>query len=172
MKKWGLFFIVVYTFSACTYTEKIRDGKTAFERKQFTIANQLLNNEIKKVKTGSDRGVLTFILAETAMQLGNIDQAIENYRIAYDNGYGVDALKGLAFALKQGEFYTEAMQSFKDLSIEIGSPYEYRKDISHCELAALWKKEDYKDFQVELLPINSPYADYAPVLLNKNSALQ
>lgn len=171
MKKWGLFFIVVYTFSACTYTEKIRDGKTAFERKQFTIANQLLNNEIKKVKTGTDRGVLTFILAETAMQLGKIDQAIENYRIAYDNGYGVDALKGLAFALKQGEFYTEAMQTFKDLSIEIGSPYEYRKDISHCELAALWKKEDYKDFQVELLPINSPYADYAPVLLNKNSLI-
>ncbi|MFM7090669.1 MAG: tetratricopeptide repeat protein, partial [Bacteroidota bacterium] len=146
MQKWGLFFVFFFTLHACTYTEKIRDGKTAFERKQFTVANELLKNEIKKVKTGTDRGVLSFILAETAMQLGNIDQAIENYRLAYDNGFGVDALKGLAFALKQGEFYTEAMQTFKDLSIEIGSPYEYRKDISNCEMAAQWKKEEYKDF--------------------------
>jgi len=171
MQKWGLFFVFFFTLHACTYTEKIRDGKTAFERKQFTVANELLKNEIKKVKTGTDRGVLSFILAETAMQLGNIDQAIENYRLAYDNGFGVDALKGLAFALKQGEFYTEAMQTFKDLSIEIGSPYEYRKDISNCEMAAQWKKEEYKDFKVELLPVNSPYADYSPVLLNKNNLI-
>lgn len=171
MQKWGLFFVFFFTLHACTYTEKIRDGKTAFERKQFTVANELLKNEIKKVKTGTDRGVLSFILAETAMQLGNIDQAIENYRLAFDNGFGVDALKGLAFALKQGEFYTEAMQTFKDLSIEIGSPYEYRKDISNCEMAAQWKKEEYKDFKVELLPVNSPYADYSPVLLNKNNLI-
>jgi outer membrane protein OmpA-like peptidoglycan-associated protein/tetratricopeptide (TPR) repeat protein len=168
MQKWGLFFVFFFTLYACTYTEKIRDGKTAFERKQFTVANEFLQNEIKKVKTGTDRGILSFFLAETAMQLGNIEQAIENYRIAYDNGFGVDALKGLAFALKQGEFYTEAMQTFKDLSIEIGSPYEYRKDIIHCELAAQWKKEEYKDFKVELLPVNSPYADYSPILLDKN----
>ncbi|MFM7089660.1 MAG: OmpA family protein, partial [Bacteroidota bacterium] len=71
----------------------------------------------------------------------------------------------------QGEFYTEAMQTFKDLSIEIGSPYEYRKDISNCEMAAQWKKEEYKDFKVELLPVNSPYADYSPVLLNKNNLI-
>ena len=50
MQKWGILFILIYTLSACTYTEKIRDGKTAYERKQFTIANQLLTNEIKKVK--------------------------------------------------------------------------------------------------------------------------
>ena len=101
MQKWGILFILIYTLSACTYTEKIRDGKTAYERKQFTVANQLLTNEIKKVKTGTDRGILSFILAETAMQMGNIDHAIENYRLSYDNGFGVDALKGLAFALKQ-----------------------------------------------------------------------
>lgn len=171
MQKWGLYFVFFFTLNACTYTEKIRDGKTAFERKQFTVANELLKNEIKKVKTGTDRGILSFILAETAMQLGNVEQAIENYRLAYDNGFGVDALKGLAFALKQGEFYTEAMQTFKDLSIEIGSPYEYRKDISNCEMAAQWKKEEYKDFKVELLPVNSPYADYSPVLLNKNNLI-
>ncbi len=146
MQKWGIFFILIYTLSACTYTEKIRDGKTAYERKQFTIANQLLTNEIKKVKTGTDRGILSFILAETAMQMGNIDQAIENYKLSYDNGFGVDALKGLAFALKQSEQYTEAMQTFKDLSIEIGSPYEYRKDIANCDLAAKWKKEDIQRF--------------------------
>ena len=50
MQKWGILLILLYTLSACTYTEKIRDGKTAYERKQFTVANQLLTNEIKKVK--------------------------------------------------------------------------------------------------------------------------
>lgn len=170
MHKWGI-IILLFNLFACTYTEKIRDGKTAFERKQFTVANQFLKNELKKVKSGTERGNLSFILAETAMQLGNIDQAIENYRIAYDNGYGVDALKGLAFALKQGELYTDAMQTFKDLSIEIGSPYEYRREILNCELAAKWKKETYKDFEVELLPVNSSYADYSPVLLNKNNLI-
>lgn len=171
MKKFFFFLFSIYLFTACTYVEKIRDGKTAFERKQFTVAKELLNNEIKKVKTGSERGVLSYILAETDIQLGKIDQAIENYKLAYDNGFGVEALKGLAFAQKQGEYYADAMQTFKDLSIEIGSPYEYRKDITYCELAMKWKKEEFKDFSVEPLPVNSAYADYSPVLLDKNNLI-
>ena len=171
MDKLLVLLLLVPITWGCIYTEKIRDGKTAYARKQYTVADQMLRAELKKVRTGSDRGILAYFLAETALQLGRTDQAAEYFRLSYDNGYGPEALKGLAYALKQAEQYPEAIQTFRELSIEIGSPYEYRKDITHCELAQQWKKEPYKDFRVEPLPVNSAFADYAPVLLDKNTLL-
>ncbi|MEM9931641.1 MAG: flagellar motor protein MotB, partial [Bacteroidota bacterium] len=54
--------------------------------------------------------------------------------------------------------------AFRDLGLEIGSPYEYRKEIRACEVAAEWAEEKIKEYEITPLVINSAASDYAPSL--------
>jgi outer membrane protein OmpA-like peptidoglycan-associated protein/tetratricopeptide (TPR) repeat protein len=160
--------LLILTMAACQYTQKIKDGRTAYERKQFFVAASMLEKEYKKADTRLEKGKLAFLLGESYKAINKSPQAIQWYRTAYDNQYGVDALKEYAFALKRAERYEEAMQAFKELGIEIGSPYEYRREISACEIAAGWKKIKQPDYVVELSAFNSGKADYSPSLYRDN----
>ena len=166
-----LFFALTLTFLAsCTYTQKIRDGRTAYERKQYAVAVDMLEDEYKKSKSRVEQGKIAYLLGESYEAINKSDQSIRWYQIAYDNQYGVDALKSYAYALKKAERYDEAKRAFKDLGIEIGSPYEYRREISACEIAMGWK-ELPPEYEIEVMPFNTSNADYAPVLYPPNKML-
>jgi peptidoglycan-associated lipoprotein len=137
------FLSVLFLFSTfyllnCNYTLKIRDGKTAFVRKQYAIAIPMLQKEFAKAKTRSERGKLAFLTAESFTKIGQSDHAILWYRTASENNFGSEALKAVAFSLKKTEKYPEASDVFKQLGQEIGSPYEYKKEIANCKIAADW----------------------------------
>lgn len=163
-------YLSVFIFlTACTYTQKIKDGRTAFERKQYAVATRFLEKEYNKAKTRLEKGKLAYLLGESYKELNRSEQSIQWYQKAYDNQAGVDALKEYAYGLKKAERHKEAMQAFKDLGIEIGSPYEYRREITACEVAQGWKDAlKYADYQVKALDFNSNGADYAPVLYKDN----
>ncbi|MFT5748691.1 MAG: peptidoglycan-associated lipoprotein, partial [Saprospiraceae bacterium] len=157
----------VFVFS-CTYTQKVRDGKFAYERKQYSVAVDLLQKEYKKAKSTIEKGQLAFLLAESYKNTNQIDKASEWYKTAYDFSYGVDALKEYAYSLKIMGDYKEAMQAFKDLGIEIGSPYEYRREIVACKIAIGWMEEKRKAYKAIIADFNTSQADYAPVLFEGN----
>lgn len=152
------------TLAACSYTEKIRDGQTAFERKQYAVATGMLTKAYNKADTRLEKGKRSFLLGESYKALHKPDLALKWYETAYNNQYGVDALREYAFALKQAERYEEAINTFKELGIEIGSPYEYRREISACQAAAEWKAKPQQQYRVETTDFNTPAADYAPSL--------
>ncbi|MEO1259427.1 MAG: OmpA family protein [Bacteroidota bacterium] len=158
------FLALVLFFGACTYTQKVKDGDFAYDRKQYAVAVDLLQKEYKKAKSRLEKGKKAFLLGECYHELNKPASASDWYKIAYDNGYGVDALREYAFTLKSMEQYKEAMQAFKDLGIEIGSPYEYRREIAACKIAQGWKDEKGRAFEVIPADFNSRGADYAPVL--------
>lgn len=162
----GIVFIAIQ--SGCQYTQKIKDGRTAYERKQYFVATTMLEKEFKKADTRLEKGKIAFLLGESYKAINRSPNSIQWYRTAYDNQYGVDALKEYAFALKRAERYEEAMQAFKELGIEIGSPYEYRREINACEIAAGWKKIKQPDYVVELGAFNSGKADYSPAFYRDN----
>ncbi len=171
LKQYVIFGLLLSFFlGSCTYTLKIRDGFMAHERKQYDKAVPMLKNEYKKAKTRLEKGQIAYLIADSYKGVNRTTDAIEWYRIAYDNQYGTDALKGYAYALKQNQQYDEAIVSFRDLGIEIGSPYEYRREIKACELAIEWSKAKFKDYEVEAVRFNSRSADYAPSL-NKNGQI-
>ncbi|MCB0594609.1 MAG: OmpA family protein [Lewinellaceae bacterium] len=153
--------------TACTYTMKVRDGRTAVEVKQYAVAVDLLQKEYDKAKSRVEQGKIAFLLGESYQRLNKSDQSIRWYQIAYDNQFGVDALKEYAYALKRAERYEEAMRAFKDLGIEIGSPYEYRREISACQIALGWKALP-PEYEVEVLSFNTGNADYSPVVYKDN----
>ena len=41
----GIILIVIIAFSACTVTKKVKDGVTAFQLKQYSVAVDLLEKE-------------------------------------------------------------------------------------------------------------------------------
>lgn len=149
--------------SACTYTLKVKDGRTAYERKQFATAIPMLQREYERAKTRSERGQLAYQLADSYRRTGQDEQSLEWFKTAYDNNAGPDALKGYAFALKKLERYAAAREQFKTLGIEIGSPYEYRKEITACNVAEGWVREmkEGNGWTVEPTAFNSPQNDFS-----------
>ena len=167
-----IIILLVLLISSCTFVQKIKDGSTAYDRKQYDVAAEMLAKEYKKEKLRTEKGKIAFMLAESLKYIGKESESIDWYKIAYDNSYGLDALKGYAYALKTTEQYAEAGDAFKNLSIEIGSPYEYRREVNICKEAADWLKEGKKSgVLIETVPINSRYSDYAPVLYGENKLL-
>ncbi len=153
---------ILYAIS-CTYTIKIKDGKTAYERKQYAVAAGLLQKEYNKGKTKQEKGKTAFQLAEAYRQLHDDNKAATWYKTAFDNGFGVDALREQAYCLKRQEQYKDAAEAFKQLGIEIGSPYEYRREITACNVALGWIDDvKYSGYKVEPSEFNSANADYAP----------
>jgi peptidoglycan-associated lipoprotein len=165
-KVWPMALAFAVLALGCNYTQKVRDGRTAYERMQFALAAQMLQKDYAKAKGQAEKGKLAFLLGESYRRANQSDRAIDWYKAAYDAQYGVDALKAYAYALKKAERYAEAEEAFKNLGMEIGSPYEYRGDIADCKVARTWLADAAKnDYKVENLPFNSPASDYAPCLL-------
>ena len=158
-----LIIALILSISACTYVQKVQDGDTAYERKQYAVAIDMLKKEFKRAKSRTEKGKIAYKIANSYSQLHQDGNAIDWYLNAYNNSYGVDALKGYAYSLKTSGQYEEAAEAFKNLGIEIGSPYEYRREIKSCELAQEWLKEvDQNGYTITPLPINTQRAEYAP----------
>lgn len=159
----GLFTLLL--FVACTYTLKIKDGRTAYERKQFSVAAPMLEKEFARAKTRNEKGQIAYLLGDSYRRIGRDEKSLQWFKTAYDNNGGAEALKAYAFALKKMERYTEAREAFKNLGIEIGSPYEYRKEITACNVAEGWLKElPTNGWSVQTTSFNSSQNDFAPVL--------
>jgi len=150
---------------------KIRDGRMAYDRKQYAKAIDMLPGEIRKLDSRVEKGKLAYLLADSYIQLNQPENAVEWYQTAYDYGYGVEALEGYAYTLKRLERYEDAILAFRDLGFEIGSPYEYRREISACEVAQGWKEIKRQEYRVDRPAFNSSASDYAPVLYRGNKLI-
>jgi len=117
-----LFLGICTLVFACKYTQKITDGKTAFERMQYSVATEMLQKEYQKEKSRVEKGKIAFLLGESYKKINKNSSAIQWYKTAYDNQFGIDALKEYAYALKKNEEYGEAKRAFKELGLELGSP--------------------------------------------------
>ena len=158
-----LFSLLTFSFliTSCSYTEKIRDGKTAFERKQFNIAAPMLEKEYARAKDKKQKITLALQIAESLEKTGKNEVAIQWYKRAADSDEAnVDAQKAYAFSLKKDEQYAEAIKVFKALGINLGSPFEYKKDIENCQNALKWKAAR-SPYKVDNQSFNSANDDYS-----------
>lgn len=155
--------LLFFVLSSCSYTIKVKDGRTAFERKQYAAAIPMLRKEFEKADLRRERGQLAYLIGESYRHAGQDDNALDWYIKAYENNFGTEALKAKAYALKRTEQYTQARETFRTLGIEIGSRYEYRKEITACEIAENWVKDvPYSGWTLQPAAFNSPQNDFAP----------
>lgn len=159
-----LLFVSLLFAAACSYTLKVKDGRTAYDRKQFAHAIPMLEKEYAKAKIRKEKGQLAFMLGDALRRTGEDEKALPWFEAAYNNNYGPEALKAQALTLKKLEKYTAAGEAFKNLGIEIGSPYEYRKEITACTVSEGWLREQPNNgWSVQPVPFNSAQNDFAPV---------
>lgn len=170
MKHLGIMILAItLLLGSCKVEQKIVDGQTAFDRKQYAVAIKLLTQEYNKSKTTSVRGEKAYFIGESYRIINDNEQAKEWYLKAYDSAYGAKALKGYAFALKQTEDYKEAIAQFKELGAEIGDRNKYQREIIACRQSSGWKSivKD-SEYKIELLDFNSNAADYYPMVYKKD----
>ena len=167
MFRFPLILLTLLLAFGCTYTAKVTDGATAVDRKQYDVAVPMLEREYKRAKSRGQQGTIALDLATSLRETGRDERAAEWYQTAYDNGAGPDALRERAAALKRLERYDEAIQVYTDLGFEIGSRYEFRKDIAGAELAKqlLAEREaaEVQSYEVSPADFNSSGSDYAAV---------
>jgi peptidoglycan-associated lipoprotein len=159
-----IYFLIICSLPFAGKGQKVRDGETAWARKQYSVAIPMLQKEYEKAKTRAEKGKIAFKIGESCRILAREEQAALWYQKAYDDQFGPDALRELAFSLKRQERYEEAKAAFKELGIEIGSPYEYRREINACDVAAGWKKITAPEYRVAPMDFNTASAEYSPVL--------
>jgi len=158
--------------SACTYTEKIKDGKTAFERKRYYQASEMLLDEYNSTRSNIERGNLAYLLGESHIRFNDLAGATKWYKTAYDLGYGTNALIQYAHCLKKNERYEDAANAYYMASDEIQDRARFRKEVSYCVQAINWgKAAQYSPFKVSPVNINSEFSEYAPVATGRQSLL-
>ena len=127
--------LLVLATAACNYTQKITDGRTAVELRRYHEAIPLLDKEYASEKSRVARGKVAFLLGESYRNQHQPAEALEWYRQAYDLGYGPEALEHYARGLMQTERYGDALLAYEELGREIGSRYQYRRQVQAAQLA-------------------------------------
>jgi len=152
---------------ACKYSEKIRDGQTAYERKQYAEAVKLFGKEFTKNK-GSDKAKTAFFIGRSYLQINESEKAAEWFKKAWDLNYGAAAMYQYARTMKQLERYKEAAEAFKSYGREKGEMRRVQAEIKACEQAARWLADaPDNEFQLQKRSFNSPVSDYAPAFYDQ-----
>jgi len=146
---------------ACNYTQRITDGSTAWELRRYAEALPLLTKEYNKTKSRVDQGQLAYKIGSSYDNLHQPADALAWYKRAYDYQYGPEALESYAEMLMQTESYEEALQAYKELGFEIGSRYQYRRQMKAAEFASQYDASQAR-FKVEEASFNNGAATYAP----------
>jgi peptidoglycan-associated lipoprotein len=162
MSRIALFLLLLF-LQACAYQVKVRDGDTALDRYQFAHAITFYQKDMKKARTRVEQGRIALKIATAYDRMNEPAKALPYYQQAWSGQAGIQALQGKARSLKKLERYEEAIEAYTQLGEEIGSAYEYRREIQSCRLAMQWADAgESASYAIEGAEFNSRYADYAP----------
>lgn len=168
----GLVAIFMVTLSACTYTERIKDGKTAYARKQFHVAIPMLKEEFEKAKDLAAKGEAAYMLGESYRRTHQTQSASDWYRRAQTQRYGKDTDLKYARMLQQLQQYDDARRAFQSAGRYAGNARLYQEEMIACQKAKVWLKEmDKNTYSIRSLAINNQATDFSPVLYGNNQLL-
>lgn len=153
-------------WSACTYELAVKDGKTAYERRQFAKAIELLPSEYKRAKDAYERGKLAYMLAESYRRTADPASAADWYDKALKDRHAGNAALRAAQMRQQLQQYDEAAQAYQAAGREEGDVNKYRLYVQACRKAKEWlAAADSNDYKIRSLDMNTGDTDFAPVLL-------
>lgn len=151
--------------TSCLTTKKIKDGRTAFQQKQYAVAVDYLLSEAAAKEGSSEYPEIAYLLGESYKNLNESEPSLKWYIEAAKNDYGPEAFWEMSYALKKSERYEDAILSFRRLAQMTGREKEIRIEIEKCRQAQKWKQLDQpNDYIVEALLLNSKESDYAPAI--------
>ncbi len=168
MKQTHLIYVFLWfvALSACTYTEKIVDSRTALERKQFAVAAKLIEKEFMAAKDAKVKSKLAVQVGECYNRINQTNAAKVWFdKAAANDAFNINATRELAYIAKREQQYDVAAKAFDVVGKETGDPAKYRKEVSACRISAGWLKEVAAS-GIIVLPqdaLNTAVSDFAPV---------
>lgn len=174
MKEFKIAFITILILSltACTYTERIKDGKTAYARKQFNVAIPMLEAEFNKAKDSQEKGEAAYMLGESYRRTHQTQAASDWYKRAQTQRYGKDTDLKYARMLQQLQDYDEARKAFQSAGRYAGNVRLYQEEMIACQKAKKWLSESDKNlYKVASLGTNNAATDFSPVLYNADQLI-
>lgn len=167
-----LFLALCTLLAACTYTERIKDGSTAYQRKQYNVAIPMLQKEFGKADDSRTKGQTAYMLAESYRKTNQPQAAADWYKRAQTQRYGADTDLKYARMLQQLEQYDEAKKAYRAAGRYAGNARLYQEEMIACDLAERWLNQAKDNpYKVESLPQNTADNDFSPVLYNDNKLI-
>lgn len=174
MNQYKIFLLIfsIFILKACTYTERIKDGKTAYERKQYAVAIDMLQKEFNQAKDAKDKGEAAYLLADSYTKTNQAQSAADWYQKAQQYRFGMDTDLKYARSLQQLEQYDEASQAFQSAGRYAGDVKMYREQMIACKKAKQWKADaDKNDYKIKSLDFNNKATDFSPTVYEKGKLL-
>ncbi|MBK8628359.1 MAG: OmpA family protein [Saprospiraceae bacterium] len=159
-------YCVVLSIISCSFSQKMKDGEMAYERKQFAVAVNLLEEEYtQKKNTEVHKGRKAWLLGQSYMKLLEYEDAKEWFNKAINHGYGVEALSSYARVSKILEDYEQAIDAYQKIGNISGRKQETDRDVLLCKQAIEYKNRP-QEYSIERIFENSSVADYSPVIFD------
>jgi len=156
-------------YSSCSTTKKIKDGRTAFQQKQYAVAVNYLEADAERTQGSPEYAEIAYLLGESYKNLNESALSMKWYIEAAKNEYGPEAFWEMAYALKKNERYEDAILSFRRLDKMVDRRREIALEIEKCKQAQRWKQENSEhEYIVEAILLNSDESDYAPSIWQGN----
>ncbi len=149
--------------SACTFTKQIKNGETAIDRKQYTLAIELLEEELSESRSKEESARKAYLLGKCYTMINDVDNAANWYDEAVRLDYGPIAYWALANNFKQKESYKQAIGLYQLAGKEGYPANEVSREVKVCRQALIWDGEDdNENYAINPIDANSLYSDYAP----------
>ena len=160
---------VMAILSSCSTTKKIKDGRTAFQQKQYAKAVGYLEDDAVRTQGTPEYAEISYLLGESYKNLNESELSMKWYIEAAKNEYGPEAFWEMAYALKKNERYEDAILSFRRLDKMVDRRREIALEIEKCKQAQKWAQENSEhEYIVEAIILNSDESDYAPSIWQGN----
>jgi peptidoglycan-associated lipoprotein len=151
--------------AACSSLRAPLDGAATYELKQYSTAPDLLQKEYETEKDPAKKKEKALQIAQSYRLNNRIPQAALWYQKLTALG-DEPAYYELGKMQMMQEQYDSALRSFgKYATLDASSKLRAQREIKGCQNAIEWRKAFTKLQVTNLQAINSPYADYSPVLL-------
>lgn len=133
-------FLSLISFS-CTTTEKIADGRSAYERKRYAQAIQYFLPEFEASRHQGVKGELAYYLGDSYDHIGYYVDAKKWFYEAYNQQYGLQALLRYAEVAKKTGDYREAEAAYQILAEQTSDHNRFQKHITGTINARDWMED-------------------------------
>ncbi len=154
--------------TGCFGLKKIKDGKTAFDTKQYAIAIDLLLSDFEKTNNKQTKSRNAYMLGVSYGYLEETQQAIEWLKKAVRSDYGAIAELELAKAYKKNGDYKLAIKSYEIMRHAVNDTRLIDREIFVLNEVIKWGNVIDQSVSINLLNENSGYSEYAAVIYNKD----
>ena len=163
-----LFFVPLFIAFSCSTTKDIKDGRTAFESKQFSVAAQLLETEFEGEEDQIKQAEIAYLIGESYRRNNETRPSLKWYDKAVELGYGPEALYEMGYSLKKIEKYSLSARYFEEMLKGSARANEIKKEISKSREAEKLKSLIVNEsIEIASLDLNTPASEYSPYLLSQ-----